>query len=401
MKRSLALTLAIVALSLVAALCGSVPLLEDLDEAVPAAEAHPYGYLPHCSQIHNTQGPGSYSCHNDANTYNITSHWLGNCMTLSNGQEQCATATTSCSSQNSRADCPKPSDNAVWRLHQSIRTLVTTAEVTTVVIPNCVAETHSHTVNPHGAGNSNLCHGHSCSWFTSGVYITGHASWLTTSRCSPTTTTTTTTLPSSCATGLHSHTGDGRNCHTHNFVPNTCGASYQVINGTGHDTRFVRTVPPCTIGTGTTTTTTTAVLTCATLIEEQVEASGDLRVIIGTLNGVQMPTGTRWKRDMWVEAVSNGERQGTVSDLVPRGCPTVHNGITYRWSSPDVDPDIWATDSALGTRRGWTQVWFLPRTVGPHVVTIEVSIDVAFADGSTTTLAVQSWTITGIEEQTL
>ncbi len=82
-----------------------------------------------------------------------------------------------------------------------------------------------------------------------------------------TTTTTTTTLSSSCSTG-HSHTGDGRNCHTHTFVPNTCGASYQTINGTGHDTRFVRTVPPCTIGTGTTTTTTTAVLTCATLIEE-------------------------------------------------------------------------------------------------------------------------------------
>ena len=285
---------------------------------------------------------------------------------------------------------------------------------TSITIPPCSAQSHSHWPNPHGAGNSLVCHGHSCFWYNSGSYIAGHASWLgvvctattttittpltclsgrhshtgdgrncrshnfvattcgasyqringnghsthtvrsvppctritdTTTTTTPsgclsgrhshtgdgrschrhnfvattcgaayqtingnghhnhrvrsvppcTGTTTTTTTPLSCSTGLHSHTGDGRSCHSHNFVPTTCGAAYQTINGNGHHNHTVRSVPPCT---GTTTTTTVAV-DCAEQIEADITGLGGLQIIIGNVNAVVMPTGTRWQQDMW------------------------------------------------------------------------------------------------------
>ena len=247
------LTLALLALSLVAALCGSVPLIEDLSDPVPAADAHPYGYLAHCSTIHNTQGPGSYPCHNDVNAFNITTNWDGNCSVI-NGLEQCATATTSCSSTNRDAHCPTPSTGVNWTRINSIATATTGQTIASVTIPPCSSTAHSHAAGVHPAGvNNESCHGHSCTWYLGGSNPS-HASWLNDTACPstpppPTTTTTTTTTtlppPPGCSSGLHSHTSDGVGCHGHSVVPSTCGASYQTINGAGHIDRDVSSVPPC------------------------------------------------------------------------------------------------------------------------------------------------------------
>ena len=137
---------------------------------------------------------------------------------------------------------------------------------TTTTLPSSCSTGHSHT------GDGRNCHGHTFVPTTCGAaYRTingnGHDQHIVRSvpPCTIQPDPPIQPDPSSCSTGRHSHTGDGRNCHSHTFVPTTCGASYQVINGDGHDTRIVRSVPPCR---GTTPTTTTVAVDCA----EQIEA---------------------------------------------------------------------------------------------------------------------------------
>ena len=77
--RRLVLGVVMLAVSLLAGLCGSVPLLDDFGETVPVADAHIDDYYNTCSGLQGVVGPGTYACHSHANNYNVTSDWVANC----------------------------------------------------------------------------------------------------------------------------------------------------------------------------------------------------------------------------------------------------------------------------------------------------------------------------------
>ena len=259
------LVLALLALSLVAALCAPLPLPDNLGDAVPEAAAH-IDDVYSCSFVPGNLPPGTYNCHSHADEYVITSHWRGNCTDVG-GVQQCATTQTSCTSQTEYGQCPGPASEVIWQHVRSNAVFSPQTIYTTYTVLPCASESHAHALGVHdGAGTGRGCHGHSCDWYNSNVYITGHAPWLNGTICTPTTTTlpgtpspttttdpnapspptttTTTTLPPSpgpCLGGdsvtRHYHFSHGEwTCHNHAdpATPRICNQSYTYTSGGGH-----------------------------------------------------------------------------------------------------------------------------------------------------------------------
>ena len=74
LRRSV-LGVVILAVSSLAGLCGSVPLIDDFGEPVPVADAHIDDFYNTCWGIGGVVGPGVYPCHSHANNYDVTSQW--------------------------------------------------------------------------------------------------------------------------------------------------------------------------------------------------------------------------------------------------------------------------------------------------------------------------------------
>ena len=144
----------------------------------------------------------------------------------------------------------------------------TTTTTTQAIATGCTGIQHAHGWYGHASGPPTSCHVHSCNWLLSNLshQRSRNCNWPTTTTSTTSTTSTTTTRPPAttttlapppgCPPGQHSHTSNGVGCHSHP-VPNnpSCGDTYQRINGAGHVTRVVRSVPPCPTTTTTTTTT--------------------------------------------------------------------------------------------------------------------------------------------------
>ena len=208
----------------------------------------------------------------------------------------------------------------------------------------------------------------------------------------------TTTLPADCSPGLHSHTSDGVDCHSHP-VPDdpSCGDTYQTINGAGHDTHVVQSVPPCPV---TTTTTTTTPVDCVAVVEAAVAREGGLVIsLAGVTGSTILPSGTRWARTLKVKLANVA-----VPDLNQRlgSCRINWPAARFDWTTGGDDTEI-MTNPLLRPVRGSgpaeTMLWAVPRTTG--VMTIDVTIEVDVGGGETAELVAASLTINYREEQTI